>query len=685
MCAADRSAGDRGFDGLVNVVGHPPDSRTPEPAEDRILAEKLGEEAILRRKKLVIKAGTKGTGFQADAADPKHQFPVVLCRLCQDEEDHSPLDYLPLGMKFREQGDTFGKSSLSRVFCQFGERLSEETAELVFKEVSSYEGFLGGGTENHVTMRRTAGFLFGERFPDADLHFGLTGRELAGECLDYMKRYGRAIYGNSMVEYLSPIYHAVHTAAWLNVADFAIDPRAKLSARAILDWMLADLAVNNHHGIILPPVQRAKGFMTNSYMLSRSRTHTQWTAWLYWGAGTTPATNEAFESPDYWVEKPYGMCAMLHAVSDYVPHPVIRNLGAKRVSTPYKLLQSRVNWEVVEPAQINAYGKTGMAHKNAPNSRYHMRSAYVDRQYAVGAGYRHAEIMDPIVRHAIPFSVVWQSRSPRNWLFVSHPYWYTARKRDDSDVPIGEDDWSGVSPFCQMVHWENATVLIFDIPETDPYAGKAGKGSPDWLSERTEALIQKVHIYVPEAIDEATDTAKGVFVRAGDVYIGIRPAGGRFYWEKGGHPGYKRLVIAGPLVTVAIEVGDNAEFGSFGQFREKVTSALLDDSALQTNKRVCYHSTRGHRLDLQHNYEEWVPIASVNDVELDFDRWPTCESPYLTCRDNVLDVNDGGEGFRIDWRGEFPEYTYYALEQGQRRITRRERIVDGQLAIEELT
>jgi len=38
------------------------------------------------------------------------------------------------------------------------------------------------------------------------------------------------------------------------------------------------------------------------------------------------------------------------------------------------------------------------------------------------------------------------------------------------DLPIGDDGWSGVSPFCQMIHWENATVLMFEILETGPCA-----------------------------------------------------------------------------------------------------------------------------------------------------------------------------------------------------------------------
>jgi hypothetical protein len=669
------------FDDLVERVGRIENAEAPDAGLNAKLARDVSDEAIAHRKALAIRAGA-GTDFRPQANNPKHQFPVVLCRLCLDPEDSEALEYVPHGMLFRGQGDTFGKSSLSRVFCQFGEQLDPAVREAVREEVTTYEGFLGGGTENHVTMRRTAGNLFGERFPEDTFHHDLTGAQLAGECRDYMRRYGKAIYAASMAEYLSPIYHAVNTAPWINVVEFAQNDEARIMARAILDWMMADYAVNNHQGIILPPVQRAKGLMTDSYQLSYARSPSQWTGWLYWGGGNTPEDEEAFRAPEVTISQPYGNFAMLHAVSQWAPHPVFRNIGAKRLQTPYMLWQSRGDWACIEPAQVNAYGKTGFAHDQEPNPRYNMRSVYVARDYAMGAGYRHEDILDPIVRHAAPFMVAWRSLDPRNWLIVSHPYWYTARKPEGSDEPIGTDDWSGVSPFCQMVHWENATVLLFDIPQRDPYEGQAGVGSPLWSSERTTELVQAAHVYVPDTIDEKAETPAGVFLREGDVYIGIRPLRPGARWEEGGHEGFERLVLDGGLVGAAIEVGDRREFGSFKGFQQKVAGTELDLSRLASEKRVTYKSTRGHTLDIRHNSEGWLPHASVNGAPLDFDRWPTCESPYVTCRDSVLDVNDGRQGFTIDWRGELPEYTYYNLAGGRKTITARERIEGGILKTE---
>ncbi|MBT5832142.1 MAG: hypothetical protein HOH77_18290 [Candidatus Latescibacteria bacterium] len=461
-----------------------------------------------------------------------------------------------------------------------------------------------------------------------------------------------------MVEYLSPVYHAVHTGTWLNIVEFAKDPRARLCARAILDWMLADLAVNSHHGIIIPPSTRAKGLVKEEPMISQGRPNTQWTGWLYWGAGTMPDTQEALENSDDW-KTGFLTC---HAVSDYIPEPVIRNLGAKRLAMPYALVQARASREVISQSQTNAYGLPKPVDRNPPNSRYNVRSVYVNRDYAIGAGARVEDIDEPTVRHAHSFAVIWRDTAPHNWLFFVHPYWYTNRKHTNSDALLGSDDWSGTSPFFQMVHWENSAILLFDLPKDDPYAGQAEGNNPKWTSSRPSKLIQRAHAYIPDTMDEVVTNEHGVFLRAGNVYIGIRPLGGRAFWEDGGHEGYRRLVIEGDLVGAAVEVGDQAEFKSFSQFQERVSKADLDTSQLQKEKRVRYCSTRNHDLDIRFNSEDWRPIASVNGVKLDFDRWPTCESPYLTCRDGVMDINDGTSGFKVNWQDDLPEYTYYEIQ-----------------------
>ena len=635
------------------ALADPPTSELNGSATDSI-----GDGGVAHRKRIAVRAGAE-IPFNRQEANPKQAFRVVLCRLMEDPEDEIALQYIPIGLRFRDKGDTFGKSALSRIYCQFGDVLPESTREQIFDEVTTYEGWLTGGTENHIAMRRTAGFLFGEAFPKASFAQGLTGAELAAECFRYFKEYGRLLYQSSMTEFLSPIYHSCHTATWLNVYDFAKDPQAKLCARAILDWMFADLATNSHHGIIIPPATRAKGLMTDSYQLSTVRSNTQWSAWLYWGAGNVKETYEAVAGTTTWKQSPF----TLHAVSDYVPERIVRNLGAKRVDTPYRLFQSRANKAAIDPPSINPYGKTASPYPQQPDVRYATRSVYVHKNYAIGAGTRKAEIDEPTVRHAHTFGVIWKDTHPRNWLFVVHPYWYVNRPDEESGELLGADDWSGTSPFLQMVHWENAALLLADLPEKDPYHGQAVGSNPKWISDRPAELHRQLNVFVPATVEQALGPGGGVFLRTDDVYISLRPIGGEAIWEETCREGYRRLAVHGKCVGYTVEVGDADEYGTFDAFREQIASCELDVTELSRDKHVRYHSSRGHALDLHYDESSWRPNAHVNGTRVDYDRWPICESPYLTCRDGVMHVNDGQHGMRVDWSCALPEYTYYSSTQ----------------------
>ena len=108
----------------------------------------------------------------------------------------------------------------------------------------------------------------------------------------------------------------------------------------------------------------------------------------------------------------------------------------------------------------------------------------------------------------------------------------------------------------------------------------------------------------------------------------------------------------------------------------------MDVTHLTSTKTAAYVSSRGHRLSVASVAGTWLPEASVDGVKLDFDRWPISESPFVSCADRVLDVNDGRNGFRIDWRDETPFYTYYEIRNAQRADTSRRFLRNGKLVTE---
>ncbi|MDH5414527.1 MAG: hypothetical protein OEW87_10345, partial [Flavobacteriaceae bacterium] len=118
--------------------------------------------------------------------------------------------------------------------------------------------------------------------------------------------------------------------------------------------------------------------------------------------------------------------------------------------------------------------------------------------------------------------------------------------------------------------------------------------------------------------------------------------------------------------ALIVEMGDAREYGDAEKFIAKIGNTQLDLSNLKSKRQLRYVSTRGIPFDLRFNDKQWYPIAKVKGVSLDFNRWPVCESPYVSSRDGVLSVNDGLKGFKVDWSGDTPKYTNYAVKQGAR-------------------
>ncbi len=646
-------------------------------ALDAELAADVSDEAVEHRRRLIIETGAVAPA-NWNAPNGKHTFDVAVCRLKVDPDDETAWAYVPRGMAFRGQGDTFGRSELSRIARQFEAHIPDDLREPLHADILDYDGYLGGGTENHVAMRRTSGLLLAEMYPEDIYAYGLTGEQLIAELLKYMRDYGHAIYDASMAEYLSPIYHAVNTGPWLNVTELADSAEARITARAILDWMLLDLAINNSQGIIMPPLQREKGYLHGTYQRSYCKAPSQWTGWLYWGASNTPTDEASFRDERYVTAKPGGTWARMHAVSDWTPHRVIRNIGAKRTPLPYMLLQSRGNWDCIRESHRNDYA---WRHQDGaePNPRYQMRSVYVARDYAIGCGYYTEDLADPILRNHVPFGIAWRTGDEQNLLRFVHPYWYTARVDEETGEPLGREDWLGVSPFMRMVHWENAAIVLCEIPEIDPFADAIpDKGSPKFFSERTPECIRELQFYAPLSVDERTEEGGVIFLREGDVYLAIRPLAGEAHWEDAAWEGWQRLVLPGAVTGAAVELGDAEEFGSFEGFRQKV----LATEARIEGDTASFRTTRGHELSVAFAEGTWLPNASVNGARLDFERWPTCESPWLSVRDRVLDANDGREGFTIDFTGDLPVYEYYELAGGERRVTSREFVANREIVHE---
>jgi len=230
-----------------------------------------------------------------------------------------------------------------------------------------------------------------------------------------------------------------------------------------------------------------------------------------------------------------------------------------------------------------------------------------------------------------------------------------------------DDDIFGFSPCLQMVQKENAAVLFYYIPRIDPFKDYRQKGAS--ASDRLQELIQECFVYIPKTVDERIQTESGFFIREGTTYIAVIPFSPQAEWKESERKDFLRIGIPGEFTGFAIEMGDKNEYETFEQFKAHFSRKQLDLSRLKTDRFVRYTSSRGHVLTIRHTgFGTGLPESTIKGQQIDWVDYPTIQSPYVSANDYVLDVNDGLSGFAVDWRKDYPSYSYYRIENGKKKM-----------------
>jgi len=612
----------------------------------------------------------KASGRKPGQLNGKHVLPMAAAVLQIHHDNKDAKKVILVSAPYRHEEQMFTKIRAAQAFLHFRDVFTQDEVLRIEKAMATYPGFFGYGTENHIAMRRISGLLFGQSFPDAKFSHGLLGRQVAQECTAYMQRYGRAVYGGSNSEFLSHVYFPVHMEAWADAWQYARDPVARLMAQAMLDWFFSNAALNFQHGFVNGPIHRGSyGGIDKFRKHALSRL-----LWMY-GADTGETLEEVSKA-----QMPASVIAL--ALTEHMPQEAIRSLLSKRVRLPYSIRQACAN-----TGYISGFCENKVVPRKAsfrfPYAKSLFRTVYVHENYAMGGGnLRITREEFSAVPTSIAFTASWRSTHPQNYLLVAHPYWFTKKKwgKEEAKWGFGEKmgskeqtgetyvmdhDPFGFSPCLQTVQQENAAVLFYHIPKTDPLKDYHPKGGS--ASERLEQLIQEVFVYIPRSVDQRERTSHGFFVRAGNAYAALLPFSAEAKWKESARRDFVRIGIPGEFTGLAVEMGDRNEYGSFEDFMSRFDRSRLDLSGIRTGRTVRYVSTRGHVLTIRHTgFGTGLPESSINGTPVSFDTYPVIESPYLSSADYVLDVNDGSQGFTVDWRSDYPAYAYYRLEGGTR-------------------
>ncbi|MGC9453269.1 MAG: hypothetical protein ACP5HU_00230 [Phycisphaerae bacterium] len=580
--------------------------------------------------------------FSNGGGDPhKYAMPVVLARLYMDPTDEGGLRLYRFLMEVdklkRDRGlYHFSIFQRTRLFFQMGEDLPDDVVESNLYDTRNFFHIMrSGGTENHRFMSRCSGYVWAEyldeRFPDEG--FDEHKQWLA----DWVTARMRQFYTVGQGEYDSSTYVGFSAASLANIYDFSADETMRDTARATLDWLAAAYARKYFHGLNIGP--EARGFAhepvgtmdakpsfpgTEPLEYSQTGTHTDWVAWLWWDDSARGV----------WMERQHVEVnrypALNLALSSYRPHRVIRNIAAKNVPMPYEARGSKPSYEGNE------------ANKD-------QEILYFNDQYAMGTLYS-------------PEQGVRTSGTilPQTTMFK-------AVLLDDRDVQVfgasngyhGHFPLEGRSPFDQYHQARDAAINICYVTGHEELQRR---GDPDRVVERS--------IFgAPVAAGEPVRSGGWFFWQVNKAYLAARPLNGQAEFAElpdHSHDAYRWLVSPGKLTGWVVQLGQQSDYQTFGDFQSAVLNECeLDLSQFAEERTVTFTSLRGDVLKMRHTGGPGGrPDAWTNGEKLDYGNWPVFESPYVReeIGSGVLELNDGVDKLTIDVSGDRPRFIESSVE-----------------------
>ncbi len=319
---------------------------------------------------------------------------------------------------------------MARIMCKYPTAptmaLNEKLyLQKVFERTDNYNAWASEGTENHINMSRTSGYLYAQManknyptdFPDAAAKMALMKQWI----LDYSK----AVYQNGTAEFNSKQYGTYNIIGWLNLYDFAEDADVKAAANAVLDYYAGEMALNwVQFTIAGPDMRSSKGADVNGEQAS------EYLGWLWFGQSTV-APPQVFSGEQI---------QSIHAcTSTYRPPLSIVKIARKQISLPVWALNSKSSYLFEE--------------KSATKQFY-----FADKGYVLSScvtkygGYSGASYA------MMPWSLV-VSRGKSTF-----PYVISGNGRSSANTK-----GRGINPFTQIVQYKNVLILMTKTPTN--YAG----------------------------------------------------------------------------------------------------------------------------------------------------------------------------------------------------------------------
>lgn len=534
--------------------------------------------------------------------DPGKYLPgAAMAKLLRDPADAMARQYMNDERSPRENYH-FAAVNWGRFLPLFGGALTPETKTALSASAARFSAYLtGGGTENHKTMWMTTAnvlphYLEGGRLANRDKDAALA------EAKRQLQSYVKGLFAAGMGEWDSSTYLMFDVNGMLNIYDFSPDPECRLLAGAALDWLAAGYALKYTDGVFCGPNQRG-------YSPGPVKKIADQTGWLWWDshARITP-------------EAARGFLYTLHPItSSWRPNRVITNIARRNLPRlPFTQRNSKPNYW---------YGRN-----LTPTPNQYQETVYVTRSYTLGSlwnGFGGQITRFQLVAGSPSGGIVFTGGNPR---------------ASDHTGKIGGISYQdGGGRYDQSAQVGAAYVSLSRIPDDEPLAYS--------------------FFSLPEGV---TPEKRGNWwvMRAGDTFIGLYGLGERaVLGQTDAAPGDTKakpapvLRFEGRRTGFVLQTGDSSAYPTLDAFAAALERrAKVDTSRFAQTMAVTYATLDAQTVSVQYQTGQERAAVRIDGKPVDYSAWPIYDGPYITQKDGALSVNDGNDGFVIDFTGDLPVY-----------------------------
>jgi len=597
--------------------------------------------------------GQEFTGSGSLPDPEKHVWSVALARLKKYGNSDSSANRLIEKYKDRSPFH-FLYTGMARIISQYPQAqnmmaFKETYLQNVWNRTDSYNPWTGEGTENHINMNKTSGYLYAQHslgnpaFPQAASRLAETKL--------WLKWYAKKLYTVGNSEWNSSTYQSYNSVGWLNLYDFAIDLEVKNIARAVLDYYACETALHCSQGLTGGPESRGNVIGWGS--------GEDYFSWVWFGyQGRLMGTN-------FWINKEFSQ-SMHAALSSYRPPMLAVKLAKKEIAFPAFFKGSKPDYGQNIASLVK-------------------QTLFVNQNFTLGAG-------------MIPFNGFASGNTQYcNWKLVGN---INPAASLNPQVLLGgsrffnDKDGRGKAPWDQYVQHENVILQLHKIPSnasqiinsdtlayTTPGTGWKDKWETDFdirfpsdvrsnpVNFRRGSISRNIsYISFPKTTPSGGNMIStfrnGIFfILLEKCYVAIRSISANQATAPADESTNRSFVSdnapQGSLCGLITEVVPNTAFVSFIAFQDSVIAKTnLDKSQVMSNK-ITYKNLKGDLLEANFTEDGPAPIEPIYDWGFG----PTSPQLYQTTPPFLQPVWNSGQG-----RGRIPGLLVNGTDAGYNNI-----------------